>query len=347
MKTASQRRLLFFAGTAGALAFASSSFACTATANSTSAVGPYSPAAIKAGAVPALYNYAGLNCSSALLILLGGNYIHATFSSANGFKLKPPSGTDVITYTASADSGATVPITQGATVDYMQNNLLNLLGLLGGSTANLPFYVKPSSTNLVTPGTTYTDLITINWDWHMCTGIGALGACIGTLDSGTTTTKVTVSLSVSANPPVVTIASASSWDPVNTTFNPKAVPGSKQRMTANVANPDIVTLGADSVVVALTTPSGMAIALDGDGTGGSVVRLTQGSPASNLTLTYTSASSATDDVDFSANNGTTWTYAPDASSDASMAAVTNIRFRMKGSMAASSSFNVSVPYKVK
>ncbi len=223
--------------------------------------------------MPALYNKAGLNCPTAVLVLQGDNYIRATFSGANSFKLKPSSGTDVITYAASADPGATVPITQGAQIDYMQNNLL-----------------------------------TINWSRNLCSGLGALGACIGALDTGTATTKVTASLS----------------------------------------NPDIVALDNNAVVFTLPTQVGAMIALDGDGTGsGAVFQVTQGGTASALALSYVSPSSTTEDVDFSSDNGTTWTYVPVAGDSGTQAAETNIRLRFKGSMAATSSLSVTVPYSVK
>jgi hypothetical protein len=148
---------------------ASPVIACTITASPSSMVGPYSPAAVKASAVPTLSNSAGLSCSSALLLLLSGNYIRAKFTSLNGLKLKRVGGAETVSYAASADAGATVSIAQGATIDYMQNNLLNLLGLLGNSNANLPFYIKPNSTVIVPTGT-YEDTVTVNWDWNLCTG---------------------------------------------------------------------------------------------------------------------------------------------------------------------------------
>ncbi|MFT4076659.1 MAG: hypothetical protein QM647_14140 [Asticcacaulis sp.] len=322
--------------------------ACTTTASRTNTVGPYSPAAVKAGKVPAISNLAGINCPTTVLVLLSNNYIRATFSSQNNFLLKPASGTDSISYTASIDSNGTYPITQGATIDYMQNNVLNLLGLLGGSSADLPFYIKPTSTSLVA-GNTYTDLISVTWDWYLCT-INLAGACIGTVDKSTTpvTTQIRINLTVTPNPPVVVSTSTVTWDPINNTSNPKSIPGSKRRLAAVVSNPDIVALDTNTVVVRLPTPSGLMIAPDGDGTNlGSVIQVTQGSTATGLTLNYVSPSSTTDDVDFSSDNGTTWTYVPDTASDTSKAAVTDIRLRFQGSMAASSSLTVTVPYSIK
>jgi hypothetical protein len=342
------KHFLWFPGLFASLVSAPA-FACTATAYKATTTGPYSPAAVKAGKVPAISNQAGLNCPTSVLVVLGNNYIKGTFSSQNNFLLKPASGTDSIGYTASLDASGTYPITQGATIDYMQNNLLNLLGLLGGSSADLPFYIKPVSSGLVAANT-YTDLITVTWDWYICTGIVTLGICAGTLDKATTTTitQARVNLTVTPNPPVVVMTSTVTWDPVNNTSNPKAFPGSKRRLSATVSNPDIVALDTDTVSVRLPTPSGLMIAPDGDGTGvGSVIQVTQGSTASGLTLSYVSPGSTTDDVDFSSDSGTTWTYVPDPSSAVSKSAVTDIRLRFKGSMVANSSLTVTIPYAVK
>jgi hypothetical protein len=71
-----------------------------------------------------------------------------------------------------------------------------------------------------------------------------------------------------------------------------------------------------------------------------------GSPGSGLTYTFTSLSSTTDDVDFSNNNGTSWTYVPTANASGVDPAVTHIRIRPKGSMAAGSSFTLLFGYVV-
>lgn len=326
---------------------ASSASACTVSGTVTNNEGPYSPAAVKAGAVPAISNQAGLSCGTAVLVLLGGSYIRATFSSANNFLLKPSSGANV-SYTASADSAATVPITQGATVDYMQNNLLNLLGLLGGSNAALPFFIKPSSATLVAAGT-YSDVITINWSWRLCSGVYVAGACtLGTLDQGTGQSIITVNLTVAPQNMTMVMSTATTWDSYNTTTNPKALPGSKRRSSVVLTNPDIVPLDSNTVFVIVPTPAGTYIALDGDGSsGGAAIQFAQGNPASGLTFTYTSPSSTGDNVEFSSDGGSSWGYTPLSGDVASQSAVTHIRLKPQGVMAAGSSFSVSLSYAVK
>ena len=69
-----------------------------------------------------------------------------------------------------------------------------------------------------------------------------------------------------------------------------------------------------------------------------------GSPASGLTYTYTSLASTTDDVDFSNDGGTTWTYVPVPNGSGVDPAVTHIRIRPKGTMAANSAFTLGFGY---
>ena len=320
--------------------------ACTVTSALTSNVGPYSPPAVKAGAVPPLYAKAGLNCLPSVIVLLGMNYIRAKFSSQNNFKLL--NGANVITYTASPDAGATVAFTQNGTVDYMQNNLLNILGLLGGSSADFPIYIKPGAATLPPEGV-YSDKITITWNWYLCQGVNALFICLGTPDSGiNVVTVVDVKLTVTARQMTISTVTTTTWDAISGTWRPKALPGSRQRVATTVANPDIIAIDSNTVQLGMALPARARIALDGDMSGASdFVRFTDGSPASTVTLSYVSPASTTDDVDFSADGGTSWTYYPVAGNEASQAAVTNIRLRPRGAMSASSSFVVSYPIAVK
>jgi hypothetical protein len=330
-----------------ALASSSPASACTITSAVTANLGPYSPQAVRAGAVPSLYTRAGLNCAPSVIVLLGMNYIRAKFQSQNGMKLRDGNG-NVVNYGASADADGAAPFTQGGTVDYMQNNLLNILGLLGGSSAEFPIYVKPSSPS-VPPEGVYTDRVTITWNWYLCQGVNALFICLGTPDAGLNVpTTVDIRLTVTANRMVVTTTLATTWDPVNTTYRPKAIPGSRQRIVAAVSNPDIVPIDANTVAISVAVPPLGRVAFDGDKAGvADFIRFTDGNVQSKVTIGYTASNSMTDDVDFSSDGGTSWTYQPIAGNLASETAITHIRLRPKGTMAASSNFAVSYPIAVK
>lgn len=329
---------------AAALMPAAASAACTVTPKVTANVGPYSPAAVAAAKLPTIASQAGLGCNATVLTLFGGNYVRATFSSLNAMTLK--NGGRAIPYTAFADSGGTVPLSNGAMIDYMQNNLLNLLGLLGSSNAALPLYIKPG-TAAGLPYGNYVDKITVAWDWKICSLAYVLGACVGTLDQGVGSSEITVTVAVGPQDVTMTVSSVATWDPVNGTGRPFALPGSKGRTSMAVRNPDLVPLDDGSLALVYRVPARTSVALDGDGTAGNpVFGFSDGSPASGTSLSYVPGS-ATDDVDFSTDNGATWTYSPVAGNRASEAAVTALRFRPKGAMKAGGAFTLSFPYLVR
>lgn len=320
--------------------------ACILTTSIQTDLGTYSPNAVKAKAVPSLRSVAGLQCDSALLVLLGGNFIRAKFNSANAFKLVRDGGGSIV-YKASADPDGTYAFAQGTTIDYMQNNLLNLLGLLGNSSADLPIFVKPDDGTLPPVGV-YRDRITINWNWDLCPGgIKLLGVCVGIPDTGTGVSVIDVTLTVTPRDATISMTSVVTWDPVNTTNSPKAIPGSRFAVSATFSNPDIVSLEPGAIDVVIPTPPGAKIALDGDmATSGTVIRMVEGPTPSALLARYGGPADTTDDVSFSADRGATWSYIPTSGNPASQAAVTHVRMRARGTMAKSSSFAVRVPFAI-
>lgn len=341
-------RLSFFGALCAVLLFGAPmpAAACTLTANLAPDLGSYSPAAIKQSAVPAVQMRAGLLCVPSTLVLLGStNFIRAKFHSLNNLKLK--NGSNLISYVASVDNAGTYRFAQDATLDYMQNNLLDLLGLLNTTTADMPLIIKPSSATLMPIGV-YTDQIKIDWSWNMCGGAMVLGACLpGPAVTGNGTTTIDITLTVTPKTIALTTSTSTTWDPINANSYPKSLPGGRKRLSITAANPDLVAADNGSLGLSIGIPGKTMIALDGDGTSSTFVQFTDGTPASGLALTYTSPSSTTDDVDFSADNGATWTYVPTAGDDVSQSAVTNVRLRPRGAMAAGSNFAVSLPLKTK
>ena len=342
MKTGFTRVLIATA----VFALPSSAWAACAVADPPStALGTFSPNALLGGAPPYGSVLAGFDCPGTVISLLSGNFLRATVTSADGFKLTSTNALDTVTaqYVIAADSTGANPFIPGTPFVYMNGTVVNLLGLLGGSARNVKVYVRPSSTAAVKPGT-YKGNFKIAWEWRFCDLLGALGLCVGTLDANPTSipsANVAVTMTVSAKPFTVSIVTQTTWDPQSTTANPRAIPGSKQRTTITFTNPDIIALDANSLSVVLPTPNRGAVALDGDGTTTTAfVKTAEGSPASSLTVTYSAPASTTDDVDFSANGGGNWAYDPTATPKA----VTNIRVRPRGTMAAGSSFSVSLPY---
>lgn len=327
---------------------AAPAWACdVAATTSTTLPGSYSPAALRAGAVPFLRASGGFGCDgNSIVALLSGNYLRAKVASGAVLKLTSATG-DIVTYTLAADSGGATPLPPGTSVTYMQNTTVNVAGLLGSDIANVPVYARPAAAGPIAAGT-YTGSVSIRWDWSFCRGVSATNVCILGSDTGSKSATVTLTLVVAARPATVTMATMTTWDPVDANSQPKSIPGSRGRLAITVTNPDLVALDANSLAIAVPTPPRLAIALDGDGTGsGAVIQTAQGNPASSLALTYATPDSSTDDVDFSADNGATWTFAPVAGDPASEGQVTQVRFRPRGSMAPGSAFTISVPYSVK
>ena len=333
---------------AGILVAGSAQAACGVAVATSGDLGSQSPQALKAGAPPYVGIVGGFSCPTApFVVLLNGNYLKATVASGSTLKLTSTTTTDTISYSLSATANGSAPLVPGTPFFYINGTVLNVLGLFGPGAVNVPIYVKPSAAQAVAPGI-YTGSVSIKWDWYFCSLLGVLNACIGTEDSNSRTATINFRLEVAAKPATVTISSITTWDPVSATTAPKAIPQSRRRTALTVVNPDIVPLDLNTLRLALPTGAGTVLALDGDGTGaGTVVQTQQGSTASALTVTYVAPSNLSDDVEFSSDNGATWGYVPVAGNLASQGAVTHVRFSPKGSMAASSSLRISIPYLVK
>jgi spore coat protein U-like protein len=174
---------------------------------------------------------AGLTCTGAVLsILQSGDHIYGTVTSLRGGLLGPTG--DVVPYTTYADGTTAYPIALGVAFDYAaQGPLLSLLGLFGGSATALPLYFRTAAGVNVAAGT-YTDTISIAWNWNYCSGIGAFGICLGR-DIGSGNSSFTVTLIVT-NACEVTIApsvdfgrapSASSFAPINQSIGVRCTKG--------------------------------------------------------------------------------------------------------------------------
>jgi len=319
-------------------------------AASTSTVVPdsYSPASLQGGAVPYLRTASGFGCTAdSVVVLLGGNYLKATVASGAVLKLTSTDTSGTIGIKIAADSGGSTPLNPGTTVTFMQNTTLNVAGLLSSDIQSVPVFVKPSTTDLVAPGT-YTGSVSIKWEWGFCPGVNVGSVCVLGADTGSKSGTVQITLTIAPRTAVMTITSVTTWDPIRKTNSPKAIPGGKVRRALTVTNPDLVPLDADSLKVVLPTPATLAVALDGDGSGaGDVVQLSQGATPSGLSLTYAGPASIADDVEFFCADGTGWGCAPTAGDATTQGAVTQVRLKPRGSMAAGSSFTVSLPYSVK
>jgi hypothetical protein len=122
-------------------------------------------------------------------------------------------------------------------------------------------------------------------------------------------------------------------DPVNGTTNPKSIPGAVQVYTVRVTNQGSGAVDGNSTMVTDNIPANTKLFVGDLGALNSgPVAFTNGAPSSGLTWTFLALNNASDDLEFSNNNGTTWVYSPTPDADLCDSAVTNIRMRPKGTM---------------
>jgi hypothetical protein len=165
------------------------------------------------------------------------------------------------------------------------------------------------------------------------------GVAIGTRLTGTATISGETSefggnVIVTGGPGLVVAKSVQTFsDPVNTTSNPKSIPGSVKTFVVRITNQGAGPVDNNAVSIVDPIPANTRMFVGDIGAPGSgPVVYQNGTPSSALTWTFTSLASLTDDIDFSNDGGATWTYVPTAGADGTDAAVTAIRLRPKGTM---------------
>ena len=138
-------------------------------------------------------------------------------------------------------------------------------------------------------------------------------------------------------------------DPVNGTTNPKAIPGAQVLYALDLSNEGSGSPDADTVFLEDAIPTNSALYVDDiDVPGSGPVLFTDGAIASGLAYTFTSLASATDDIDFSDDDGATWTYTPTIGGNGCDSDVTDIRINPQGTMnGASGGDNPSFDLKFK
>lgn len=335
---------------AAACLFAASgaSAACSALSTSTATVGPHSPNAVNGDVAPFSSFVGGFYCSagSPVLSVLGANYLKATLVTV-GPKLTHTNGTNTVDIQLAAKSTGTPLLVTGTPTNFV-NGTVDVLGLLGTVPSSTPTFIKPkmpTTTGTAPPPGVYTGTFKIKWEWNFCSAVSLGEVCLlGAFDKGSAETTITATLTISGVAPTVSTVTTTTWDELNGSTNPKAIPASKRRITATVGNPDVGVQDNNVVAVVIATPPNTTIALDGDGVGGPFATFTEGSPASGLSFNYTSSTSAADDVEFSDSTDQVFTFQPTVLTQGQ---VKYVRLKTRGAMAAKSNFKVSVSYAVK
>lgn len=209
----------------------------------------------------------------------------------------------------------------------------------GGSFAVSAATVPAGSTCTYTVTTT----VTSSGDKVNTIAAGALtgsygSVAVASLDPASATIQVSAPLKIAKS-------SVAYSDPFNNGTNPKLIPGAYVYYTVTVENPGAASVTSGSIVITDPTPASLSLYVgDVPGTTGPLL-FTAGS--SGATYSFAGLASTTDDVEFSNNGGTSWTYVPTPNADGVDPAVTHMRIRPKGTMAATSSFTLNFGYLVK
>ena len=139
----------------------------------------------------------------------------------------------------------------------------------------------------------------------------------------------------------VTKVSSLISDPVNLTNNPKAIPGALVEYLISVANNGTAATDTNSVVVVDNGPADAKLCQIARA-GGPVVFTDPG--GSGLNYNFASLGSNTDSLEFSVDDGASWTHVPTADAQGCDAAVSAFRVRPGGGLAAGRSVTLRVRY---
>ena len=126
-------------------------------------------------------------------------------------------------------------------------------------------------------------------------------------------------------------------DPLNNTSNPKSIPGAMEIYTLRLTNQGSGTVDNNTVAIVDAVPANTTLCVQDLGVVGSgPLAFTNGTPSSALTYTFAGLANGGDDLEFSNNGGSSWAYTPVANANGCDPAVTHIRVKPKGTMAAAS-----------
>lgn len=193
----------------------------------------------------------------------------------------------------------------------------------------------PAAINGILQGTDNTNRFAFRMAIPAGVSIGSM--LTGTATLGGQTSEFGGNVTVTSGPSLVHQKSVSVLsDPLNNTSNPKSIPGALQLYTLRVTNQGTGTVDNNTVAIVDAIPANTALFVQDIGTAGSgPIAFTNGAPSSALTYTFSGLGNGADNLEFSNNGGTTWTYTPVANANGCDPAVTHIRVRPQGTMAGS------------
>jgi uncharacterized repeat protein (TIGR01451 family) len=214
-----------------------------------------------------------------------------------------------------------------------------------GAAANGSSFAVSAATVPAASSCTYTVTTTVTSTGDKVNTIPA-GGLTGSYGTVAVASLDPASATLQVSAPLTIVKSSVAYsDPLNNSTNPKLIPGSYVYYTVTVANPGGVPVTSGSILI--TDPTPAALSLYVAALPGHTGPLQFGAGSSGATFTFSGLASTADDLEFSNNGGSTWTYVPTANADGVDPAVTHMRIRPKGTMAAGSSFTLNFGYLVK
>ena len=194
----------------------------------------------------------------------------------------------------------------------------------------------PAAINGVLQGTDTTNRFAFRMAIPATVSIGSVLTSTATL--GGQTSEFGGNVTVTSGPTLTHLKSVAVLsDPLNDTTNPKSIPGAMQVYTLRITNQGAGSVDSNTVAIVDAVPANTALFVqDLGGVGSGPLAFTNGTPTSALTYAFAGLGNGGDDLEFSNNGGTLWTYTPVANANGCDPAVTHIRVRPKGTMAGAS-----------
>ncbi|KHS84668.1 Csu type fimbrial protein [Pectobacterium carotovorum] len=181
-----------------ALYYAPFSYAACTTPPSSTTLGPYGSSVVGVNGTPQIVaSGSGFRCTGGVLSVGATNTIKATIqsdSNPSGTTMRMRRGTssDYIPYSLCMDTGCGTVYNIGSSYTWSQTTVLGILGLFNSSDGTMPIYIRTSIGNNIAAGT-YTDVVTILWDYNICS-LGILIACL--YDRGSTTSTLNIIMNI-------------------------------------------------------------------------------------------------------------------------------------------------------
>jgi len=120
-------------------------------------------------------------------------------------------------------------------------------------------------------------------------------------------------------------------DPVNGNSNPKAIPGALAEYAITATNSGMTVSDNNSIVITDSIPANTALYVnDISGAGSGPIRFIDGSPPSGLSYNFINLASTIDNLNFSNNGGSSYSYIPSPDADGVDTNVTNIQILTQG-----------------